>query len=150
MINVETIETFIKGSANYFALTTGIPAEIGTPFLKELFEPEADYHGQIGLSGSYRGSIIVSVKTSMVQKLLHFFGEDTSANELLSDLVGEMANTIAGNAREYFGSEFMISVPKVTIGSSIPIPTEYNNTSFMIPINWQNEVAYHCITFEKL
>ena len=48
------------------------------------------------------------------------------SEELLVDLVGEVANTISGNARYVFGKDFMISVPVVIEGapSSIHLPKD--------------------------
>ena len=41
---------------------------------------------------------------------------DTSVDNIL-DLVGEVANTISGNARKVFGREFLISVPVMIEGA---------------------------------
>lgn len=45
---------------------------------------------------------------SMLVRLLAIMGEPDCSVENLADLVGEMANTISGNARKDFGEDFMI------------------------------------------
>ena len=48
---------------------------------------------------------------------------DTSVDNIL-DLVGEVANTISGNARKVFGREFLISVPVMIEGAVDKIYTQ--------------------------
>ena len=47
------------------------------------------------------------------------------------DLVGEVANTIAGNARSEFGEEFEISVPIVLRGAPDEILLPRKDRSFV-------------------
>jgi chemotaxis protein CheX len=60
----------------------------------------------------------------------------------MRDLVGEVANTISGNARRDFGREFVISVPCVLTGEKRPeLPVKPGMRSFIIPINWRSHSA---------
>jgi len=52
----------------------------------------------------------------------------------MRDLVGEVANTISGNARRDFGRDFVISVPSVLSGEKPQIPQKPGLRSFIIPI----------------
>ena len=54
----------------------------------------------------------------MVEELMMLVGEHEHSDEFCADFVGEIANTISGNARERLGSGFMISVPVVFFGAS--------------------------------
>ena len=65
------------------------------------------------------------------------------------DLVGEVANTIAGNARKHFGSEFLISVPTVLFGrpDNIIFPRHLKN--FVIPITWRSHRSYLIICLDR-
>jgi chemotaxis protein CheX len=66
--------------------------------------------------------------------------ESNVAHENLCDLVGEVANTIAGNVRRDFGREFGISPPNVvTDGQGVPLPAGHN--PIVIPINWRSHTA---------
>ena len=51
-----------------------------------------------------------------LRALLLQIGETDVSEHNLADMAGEVANTLAGNARVHFGSEFMISVPVIVQG----------------------------------
>ena len=53
------------------------------------------------------------------------------------DLVGEISNTISGNARREFGEQFMLSVPIVLKGKSDDIGVMQTANIYMIPIVWR-------------
>jgi len=73
--------------------------------------------------------------------LLMRLGETDMTHENMCDLVGEVANQISGNARRDFGSQFMISVPRVVSGPQGEQVTPLNTRSFVIPINWRSHSA---------
>ena len=51
-------------------------------------------------------------------------------------LVGEIANTISGNARRHFGPNFMISVPVVVAGSARSIQVPKDVKAYILPLRW--------------
>ncbi len=53
---------------------------------------------------------------AMLTVLLMKMQENDFSHETMRDLVGEVANTISGNARRDFGRDFVISVPSVLAG----------------------------------
>ncbi len=59
------------------------------------------------------------------------------------------SNTIAGNARQYFGSEFLISVPIVLFGRPDKISFPRHLKSFVIPITWRTHRSYLIICIER-
>ncbi|HKC16481.1 MAG TPA: chemotaxis protein CheX, partial [Steroidobacteraceae bacterium] len=66
--------------------------------------------------------------------------ETDMSHENLCDLVGEIANTLAGNARRDFGHQFQISVPAVLSSRASPVPYPDPSRPIVIPIDWRN---YH-------
>jgi chemotaxis protein CheX len=66
----------------------------------------------------------------------------------MCDLVGEVANTISGNARKDFGKDFMISVPQVVAGEPEKVAPPDNMRSFVIPINWRSHSAQLVVCLE--
>jgi chemotaxis protein CheX len=58
----------------------------------------------------------------------------------MRDLVGEVANTISGNARRDLGKGFVISVPSVVANTAEGVVTPHAR-SFVIPINWRTHAA---------
>ena len=62
-------------------------------------------------------------------------------HENLCDLVGEIANTFAGNARRDFGHQFQISVPQVVSGQVAPAEFPTGTRPIVIPIDWRTYKA---------
>ena len=134
----KTLQIFIDGVVNYFGHTSDKSVIVGTPFLAENKDPTAmDYTGIIGVSGPQKGCVYFTAPRIFLKHLLLSIGEPNTEEENIIDIVGEVANTISGNARKEFGKEFMISVPVVVEGapSAIHLPKELR--SYVIPINWK-------------
>src|SRR3954464_5527527 len=114
----QTIQVFIDGVVRFFEHTNDKNVKVGTPYLVENETPAAyDVTGIIGISGPYRGCVYFTAPRILLKHLLLSIGETETTNEYLFDLVGEVANTISGNARSSFGREFMISVPAMIEGA---------------------------------
>jgi chemotaxis protein CheX len=77
----------------------------------------------------------------MLTVLLMKMNESNVSHEYLCDLVGEVANTIAGNVRRDFGKDFAISVPTVVSGAGNTVDTPAGSRPVVIPINWRSHVA---------
>jgi chemotaxis protein CheX len=137
----QTIQVFIDGVVRFFEHTNDKNVKIGTPYLVENETPAAyDVTGIIGISGPYRGCVYFTAPRILLKHLLLSIGETETTNEYLFDLVGEVANTISGNARSSFGREFMISVPAMIEGAPDNIHLPLKMRSYVIPIYWK---AYH-------
>lgn len=137
----ETLQVFIDGAIRFFEHTNDKEVKVGTPYLVENNSPAAyDLTGIIGISGPYRGCVYFTAPRILLKHLLLSIGETDTRSENLFDLVGEVANTISGNARSTFGHEFMISVPIMLEGAPSHIHLPKNLRSYVIPIYWK---AYH-------
>lgn len=137
----ETLQVFIDGVVRFFEHTNDKNVKVGTPYLVENQKPAAyDVTGIIGISGPYRGCVYFTAPRILLKHLLLSIGETDTSNEYLFDLVGEVANTISGNARSTFGHDFMISVPAMIEGAPNQIHLPQNLRSYVIPVYWK---AYH-------
>ncbi|GGY88167.1 hypothetical protein GCM10011613_36520 [Cellvibrio zantedeschiae] len=137
----QTLQVFIDGVVRFFEHTNDKNVKVGTPYLVENDNPAAyDVTGIIGISGPYRGCVYFTAPRILLKHLLLSIGETETTNEYLFDLVGEVANTISGNARSTFGHEFMISVPAMIEGAPDQIHLPKNLRSYVIPVYWK---AYH-------
>lgn len=138
----EKIQVFIDGVNRYFNEVNKLNVEIGTPYLVENEKPQAhDYTGIIGISGGrYKGCVYFTAPTVLLKHLLLSMREDDNSDENMRDLVGEIANTISGNARGEFGETFMISVPVVISGAPNDIYLPKGSRSYVIPLKCKN---YH-------
>jgi chemotaxis protein CheX len=78
----------------------------------------------------------------MLKNILGFLNEPPESEEILCDLVGEIANTLSGNAREEFGRDFLISVPVVATANDSRFRLLEDARNYVIPIIFQSEKAY--------
>lgn len=133
-----TCAVFINSVNNYFEHLTNNPSETGVPFLKEQSNVLLkDYTGMIGISGSKKGFIYISGNAGLYTELIkRFIGLDTPSNEDILDMAGELSNVVAGNLRQTYGSDFMISVPIVFEGRPTKLRFPSEVAAFVIPIKW--------------
>jgi chemotaxis protein CheX len=141
-MSLETdVGVFIDGVLNYFSTSVQQGAQCGTPHLALSDKPElADYTGVIQVSGKRTGLVAFTAPKSMLSVMLMRMQETDMSHENLCDLVGEIANTLAGNARRDFGHQFQISVPAVLSSRASPVPYPDPSRPIVIPIDWRN---YH-------
>lgn len=148
MTKVE-LETFVEGTTHYFRTAANQPASVGSPYLVNEGAPNIqEYTGVITIAGKRRGIVYFTASRPMLTVLLMRLGETDMTHENMCDLVGEVANQISGNARRDFGSEFMISVPRVVAGQPEKDVTPPNVRSFVIPINWRSHSAQLVVCLE--
>ena len=142
----EKLQVFLDGVQKYFAqMIAGEELVVGTPYLIENKIPSAkDFTGVIAISVVY-----FTAPKELLERLLVLIGEKDTSEALMVDLVGEVANTIAGNARSEFGEEFEISVPIVLRGAPDEILLPRKDRSFVIPITWRNRGAAIVISLRK-
>ncbi len=132
------IRVFIDSVSHYFAHVTNETVSIGTPYLStDIVNEYYDYSGIIGLAGQFRGCIYFSAPRSLLRHLLLKMNETDHGDENLLDMVGEVANTLSGNARKHFGPEFIISVPIAIKGQIETIRPPTDLLPYVIPIKWQ-------------
>lgn len=138
----QKLNAFVNIVRHYFAQFNE-ELVIDTPYLVENdISPKLhDYTGVIGISGVKRGIVYVTASKELLNSVLKEFGEPDKNDDNLIDLVGEIANTIAGNARTEFGSEFHISIPLVFKGSAQSVALPKKERSFIIPIMWKSQVG---------
>ncbi len=144
MKQAKVIDIFIDGVKAYFEQIEQESSilNIGTPYLVRSEEPlGSDYTGMIAVFGNSQGFVFFSATRPLLRYLLLVHGESDLSDRLLGDLVGEVANTISGNARREMGADFKISVPTVSQG---PIKEEYltaSKRSYVMPLRWKNTTA---------
>jgi chemotaxis protein CheX len=135
------VAVFVDGVLNYFDTTVQQSAQCGTPHLALSERPEiSDYTGVIQVSGKRRGCVAFTAPKSMLSVMLMRMQETDMGHENLCDLVGEIANTLSGNARRDFGQQFQISVPAVISGRGSQLEYPAATRPIVIPIDWRN---YH-------
>jgi chemotaxis protein CheX len=139
----QDIQVFITGVRRYFeSLKADSGVVIEPPFIKDQERPLLEYTGIIEISGKAQGAVCFTAGGLMLKNILAFLNESPVSQEILCDLVGEIANTLSGNAREEFGRDFLISVPVVATGNNSGFRFPEDGRNYVIPIIWQSEKAY--------
>jgi chemotaxis protein CheX len=140
-VDEKDIQVLIDGTVHYFQTSFDKTADVGAPYLVEGAERVvSDYTGIIQISGARLGSVYFTAPSIMLRHILVTHGETEVTQHFMSDVVGEVANTISANARRAFGQEFMISVPSVYSGPPDFSRYSFSDRSFVIPISWRQ---YH-------
>jgi chemotaxis protein CheX len=131
----------VTGVLHYFGSTVQQVAQCGTPHLALSERPEiSDYTGVIQVTGRRAGLVAFTAPKSMLSVMLMRMQETDMSHDNLCDLVGEIANTLSGNARRDFGQQFQISVPSVITGRDGRLEYPKASRPIVIPIEWRN---YH-------
>ncbi len=139
----DDIQVFIDGVNRFFNEINDINITVNTPYIIEDTLPRAhDYTGIIGVSGSLKGCVYFTAPRVLLRNVLIAFGVHSGSEDRLLDLVGEIANTISGNARSKYGKDFMISVPVVIKGELEDMYLPLDSRSYVIPIEWKQYKAF--------
>ncbi|MGA2778924.1 MAG: chemotaxis protein CheX [Steroidobacteraceae bacterium] len=148
MLKEAEIRTFIEGTTNYFESSARQTASVGSPYLVTDGKPGAyEYTGIISISGARKGIVYFSAPRGMLTVLLMRMQETDTSDANIMDLVGEVANTISGNARKDFGRNFIISVPTIVANDIEKITAPFAR-SYVIPINWRTHSAKLVVCLE--
>lgn len=138
----QKFQVFIDSVAKYFSQLGDESMTVDSPYLSEAKRPVVyDYTGVIGITGSKKGLVYFSAGRGVLKQILSAMDEVDDGENNLVDLVGEVANTISGNARSEFGPDFNISIPFVFKGAPDNVMLPRDKHSFVIPVSWKNEKA---------
>ncbi len=147
----DNMQIFVDIVKNFFNQLDMEEVIIDTPYLLENDTPKIlEYTGMIGVSGAHKGVVYVTASRELLTKTLECMGEPDDSEENIIDLVGEIANTISGNARKEFGADFHISVPVVFQGAPKSMILPKDERSFVIPIEWHSQVSEIVICVKSL
>ncbi len=131
---------FIKATEQVCKEFLNIQAEAGNP---ELYDKNNsvccswDISGTIGLAGDIKGMVVISFRQELILKISSNLmqKEITEIDDEVIDIVGELVNIVAGNAKKFL-EEFriVISLPTVIKGSNHSFfPASNRVTIFRVP-----------------
>ena len=149
----QQLQVFIESVVEYFNKMTDSPINVGVPFLKdEAKNVILNLTGVIGISGTMRGAIYFTAEEQFLSDLIERItpGVDPSLRNQ-SAMVGELANTIAGNAQKTLGSGYHISIPIVMMTPDVSQQNslELKTATFVVPLRWHGHNAYLVAGLEK-
>jgi chemotaxis protein CheX len=144
------LKIFAQSVTRYFATVANGQAVLGTPYLSVDNESVAfDFSAVIGITGSHRGNIYYTAPREKLHALLPLIGEAAPDDRLCAELVGEITNTISGNAREQLGAGFMISTPFILEGRPLSVHTAKDTTCYIIPVSWNQHCSRVLVSLQQ-
>jgi chemotaxis protein CheX len=147
-LNAGELEMFVESVRQYFRVLTRQEPQITSAFLATGELQGHDYNGIVRFSGSYHGHVIVSMPGALLKELLVLQGESDVSQVNLLDAVGEIANTLGGNARRTLGPALQISVPVRRHGSA-GLQERVRRHPYTITLRWNRQPAVVCIDMER-
>jgi chemotaxis protein CheX len=133
------INPFLTASVNLFRNYLGLSCGSGTPYLNPDPQRLDEVSGIIGLAGETTGAVVLSFsRETAIQIASTMAGRPYTAltNEVI-DVVGELVNIVAGNAkRDLIDFRIVLSLPGVIIGKESQI-------------KWPSQVPVITIPFES-
>ena len=139
---------FVDSIKNYLRVTTRQEPQITSAFLGTGDVQGFEFNGIVTFSGAYNGQVIVSMPARLLRELLLLQHETDLNDGNLLDAVGEISNTLAGNARKTLGSGLEISVP-IKIQGAPGVKSRVHKHPFVITLRWGHHEAMVCIDMER-
>ena len=146
-MDVKYINPFLLSINNIFTTMIEVPLTVDKPCIKKEPAPDFEISGIIGLSGDVSGVVVINLSEPIALQLAScLLDEEMEAlDDDCTDAIGEVANMIAGNAKNNFPNpDTSISVPSVVVGkhkikypSGIPIisiPCKTDQGEFVVDI----------------
>jgi chemotaxis protein CheX len=112
------IKPFIEVCQNVFTSLGGLTVVPGRPYLTDKQMVEAwDFSAVIGLTGEARGAVVISMKKDLTLRLASHLtkSEHRDFDEDVQDVLGEIVNIIAGNAKKRLEHDFALTISLPTV-----------------------------------
>lgn len=148
VLTEEELKLFVDSVRRYFKVSTGQEPKITSAFLATGEVPAHEYNGIVSFTGSYNGQVMVSMPAQLLRELLVLQGEKDLGDAHLLDAVGEIANTLAGNARHHYGPSLGISVPVKLLGSA-GVTARVRERPYAITLRWGHLPALVCVDLAR-
>lgn len=142
------IKLFVDSVKRYMTVTTKEEPLITSAYLGSDSIEAHEFNGVVTFSGAFNGHVMVSMPPQLLRELLLMQHETNLSEANLLDAVGEIANTLAGNARKQLGPELDISVP-ITIHGNQGMRARVRQRPYVITFRWNHQPALVCVDMER-
>jgi hypothetical protein len=141
VLSAPDLAVFVKLVTHCFATVSGTPPVFGASTIElgplTLFK----YSGFISVQGPLNGWICLSLPVGVADGLLEMLSEPSRDEIYRLDIAGEVAQTVAANARERFGEHLLIRPALVTGNCSIEETLVQPPMTLRLPFTWRNHSA---------
>ena len=142
------LRLFVESIKRYLLVTTRQEPQLTSAFLGTGDVEGFEFNGIVTFSGNYNGHVVVSMPGKLVREILLLQHETDLSDGNLLDAVGEIANTLAGNARKALGSDLQISVP-VKLQGAHGVKARVRKHPYVITLRWGHHQAMVCVDMER-
>lgn len=142
------LKLFVDSIRHYLKVSTRQEPVITSAFLGTADIEGFEFNGIVTFAGSHHGQIVVSMPGKLVREILLLQHETDLSNSNQLDAVGEIANTLAGNARKALGAELQISVPIKRQGAQ-GIKARVRPHPYVITLRWSHHAAMVWVDMER-
>ena len=142
------LRLFVESIKRYLLVTTRQEPQLTSAFLGTGDVEGFEFNGIVTFSGSYNGQVVVSMPGKLVREILLLQHETDLSDGNLLDAVGEIANTLAGNARKTLGADLEISVP-VKLQGAHGVKARVRKHPYVITMRWGHHQAMVCVDMER-
>lgn len=140
-MDVKYINPALDSIVNVLTTMAGITPVIGKPSIKKNQNAPGIITGLIDLKGKETtGSLAISfskpVALELAKNMLRI--ETDVIDDMIEDLVGEMANMMAGGAKAIFeqqGYDFNLTLPTVLAGENHQVKHSVEGTTILLPFS---------------
>ncbi|MBI2726681.1 MAG: chemotaxis protein CheX [Polaromonas sp.] len=147
-LNEDDLKMFVNSIKRYLQVTTRQEPQITSAFLGTGDVEGFEFNGIVTFSGSYNGHVVVSMPPKLVREILLLQHETDLSDGNLLDAVGEIANTLAGNARKAMGADLQISVP-IKLQGAHGMKARVRKRPYVITLRWNHHLAMVCVDMER-
>jgi chemotaxis protein CheX len=133
------VGVFVDSVMHYFETAVQQPATCGIPHLALRQRPQlADYTGMLSIAGRRDGVVLFTAPRSMLRVMLMCMQDTDLSHEHLCELVGEIANTLLGDAQRNFRHHYSVSVRSVVHQGDVALVYPAGAHPIVIPIAWRS------------
>lgn len=132
------VQLFKECTESFFRDFLGEAAQVGPAHIKQDEKAVLECTGLIGVSGERRGGLYLTAERALLQAMAAaMLPEHELTDDIILDVIGEAANTIAGNVRKDLGTGYMISVPSIIDGAPRELRFRLELPVYVLPIKWR-------------
>jgi chemotaxis protein CheX len=135
-MDVAYVNPFITSTEETFRTMLNLEVKPGPVQLRDENKFAYDVSGIIGLSGEAQGNICMSFPKLLALKIVSMLlgTEIKITGPEIADGIGEIANIIAGNAKQHLSQyNLSISLPKVVIGPGHYVASQKGIPTIVVP-----------------
>jgi chemotaxis protein CheX len=140
-LNASDLAVFVELVSNCFTTVSGTAPEFGDSTIELGLPSLFQYSGFIVVQGPLNGWICLSLPAAVADELLDALREPMHDEEYRLDLAGEVAQTVAANARLQFGETLQVFPAVVTGDSTLALTLSQPNLILRLPFAWRNHDA---------